>query len=182
MGKKAKTLDEKLIESGIIVICGLIDSEKASKIIFKLLSLSTQDETTPIQLFISSRSGSYLDILAIYDTINTLKNPISATCVGEVGGYATLLLAACNKGSRYALKHSRINIDQPFGILQSGVNQQTEIEIEATEAALKREVFEKILAEKTGQNIAKIHKDCEVGIELKAQEAVEYGLIDKIIE
>lgn len=175
-------LAQKLSDNGIIEVNGYIDSQKASEIVFRLLSYNSRNSGKTIQLYFASENGSYLDMMAIYDTIRSIENPVSGICVGFAGGYSALLLASCTKGMRYALKHSKISIEQPYGMLQQGVNQQTEISIEAEEVAIEREIFEKALALTTGQKLSKIHNDCELGIELSAESAVEYGIIDKIIE
>ena len=117
----------------------------------------------------------------IYDTLATIKNPVTGVCVGHVSGFATLLLAKCTKGRRYALSHSEISISQPYAFLAPGSNQQTEIAIEAREASLKREIFEKELSACTGNDLQKVHLDCEHGVTFSAVEAKEYGIIDEIL-
>lgn len=163
------------------MLCGYIDNEKASDAVFKLLKFSGKDEKEPIQLYIGSEGGSYLDMLAIYDAMQAIPNPISGTCVGVADGYSALILASCNKGMRYALKHAEISIEQPYGFLGAGANQQTEIAIEAKEIATERKIFEELMAKVTGQDLEKIHADCELGIELNAEQAKEYGIIDEIL-
>ncbi len=181
MALNKQTFEDRLDESRIVVVLGYLNSESASKIIFKLLTLSTIDEKEEIQLFISSSGGSYLDMMAICDTLNTIPNPVTGICIGAVHGFATLLLAKCTKGRRFALKHSEINFSQPYGYLAPGANQQTEIAIEAREARIKREAFEIEMAKATGQTLDKIHADCEVGVTLTAEESKDYGIIDEIL-
>lgn len=178
MGVDSRILN-KLKANRIILICGYIDTEKASKIIFQLLSMGMSNGE--IHFYIASDGGDYLDILAIIDTMNSLKNKFAATCIGRACGYAALLLACCTKGSRFALKHSFIQFDQPVGCLQAGVNRQTDIAIEAQEIKKERDIFEKLLSQATGKDISKIHSDCEAGVEMNSAEALEYGIIDKII-
>lgn len=173
---------KKLVDSRIVVISGGVDSDKASSIISTLLEYSADDDKKEIQLFIGSEGGSYLDMMAIYDTLKMLPNPLVGVCVGTTSNYATLLLASCTKGMRSALKHSRIAFEQPYGFLGAGANQQTEIAIASKEARLEREVFEKALAEETGQTIEKIHEDCENGMDLSADDAKAYGIIDKVLD
>ncbi len=177
-----KTLKEKLVESRIIVVNGYIDSEKASEIILKLLTFNKENEKEEIQMYFSAHDGAYLDAMAIYDTMKSLSNDISGTCIGAVGGYSALLLAGCTKGKRYILPHSTVYIEQPYGYLQAGVNQQTVIAIEAEEIRKEREVFESVLSEVTGQTVERIHADCEKGIDLDAKEALSYGIVDVIID
>lgn len=180
MSENYTDIKDKLFKDRTIVICGPIDNAKATSIIFSLLTFDSESNDQ-IQLFISSLSGEYLDSLAIYDTIKRIKSPISATCIGFASGYAALILACCTKGRRYALKHSQITFEQPYGVINQGVNQETEIRISAKEALIEREAFEKLLSEHTGQPVEKIHKDLESGITLNAEEALAYGVIDKII-
>lgn len=179
---REKSLSEKLEESRIILICGGIDAEVASDIIFKMLTMSAQDDKKDIHLYIGSGGGEYLDMLAIYDTMRSIPNDIAGTCVGMASDFAALLLASCTKGKRYALKHSSIEFEQPYGYLHAGGNQQTEIAIAAKEATTERKIFEELMAKATSQDIARIHQDCEMGIELTAEEAKEYGIIDVILE
>lgn len=182
MAKEARSLGEELEESRIIVVSGYVNSDKAASIIFQMMDYNAKSEKEDIQLFIGSGGGSYLDMMAIIDTMNTIKAPISGTCVGMADGYSALLLACCAKGKRYALRHSQISFEQPYGMLQSGANQETEIAIEAKEVKLEREIFENMLAQKTNTDFDKIHRDCEVGVSLSAQQALEYGIVDEILE
>lgn len=177
-----KSLSERLEEGRIIIVSGYIDSGKATQIILQLLNFNAKNEKEDIQLFIGSEGGSYLDMMAIYDTIQMIKAPVLGVCIGMANGYAALLLSACTKGKRFGLRHSKISIEQPYGFVQQGANQQTEIEIEAKEVSLERDIFEKAFAATTQQEISKIHRDCETGIELDAQQALEYGIIDGIID
>ncbi|MBQ7408930.1 MAG: ATP-dependent Clp protease proteolytic subunit [Clostridia bacterium] len=179
--KVQKKFEDRLSESRIISITGYLDSNAAANIIFSILSMSAASEDEDIQLFIASQGGSHLDMMAIYDTLTTVKCPVVGVCVGSASGYAALLLAKCTKGKRFALKHSEINFSQPYGYLSAGSNQQTEIAIEAREAKIKREVFEAEMAKCTGKSVDQIHDDCEVGVTLTAEQAIEYGIIDEIL-
>lgn len=174
-------IENELLNNRIILMYGYIDTKAASSIVRDLLTLSYIDDKKEIKLYIASFGGSYLDMMAIYDTIENLQVPVSGVCIGQANGYAALILASCTKGKRYALAHSTISIEQTMAILVPGPNQQTEIAIAAREAKNERLVFEKIIAEKTTQAFERIHDDCETGITLSAQEAIEYGLIDGII-
>ena len=174
-------LENLLDNSRIILVNGYIDSAKATEVIFKLLRFSQEKEDEDIQLYISASGGSYLDVMAIYDTLNVIKTPVSGICIGAISDYAALLLASCTKGKRYALNHSEISLNQPYGFLGAGVNQQTQIAIEAQQITMEREMFEKTLASLTGKTYKQIHSDCEFGIDLKATDAKKYGIIDEII-
>ena len=177
-----KSLKELIYENGIVFITTLDNSEQASDIIFKLMEISQQTPEKEIRLYISSRGGSYLDMMAIYDTIKAIKNPISGYCIGNAHQFAALLLAACNKGHRFILEHSEVFITQPHGFLGSGGNQETEIVIAANEATQERKVFEEALALETGKTIEEIHNDCENGLTLHGREAIAYGIVDHVLE
>lgn len=176
-----KDLEKKLFESRVIIVGGYIDSDVAGYVVLRLLQMSAESDTDEIQMFIGSVSGNYLDVLAIYDTMRSLSNPISGTGIGAVGNYAAILLAGCNKGSRCCLCHCKFSLEQPYGSLKTGSNQQTEIAIAASEVRLERETMESLLALHTGKSVDDIHNDLEFGIELNAEQAKEYGLIDYII-
>lgn len=178
----ATELQRKLSENRIIVVSGYIDTVAASDIVFQLLQMSALSDTEPIQLFIGSSGGNYLDMLAIYDTICSIPNAVTGVGMGAVGNYAALLLAGCKKGSRFALPHCTFTVEQPCGTLHVGTNQQTEIAIAAHEVTLEREVMEQLFALHTGQEPDRIHSDIEQGLELTAAQAIEYGLIDSIVD
>ena len=181
MSSSRDSFENRLAESRIINICGYVDSKYASNIIFKLLTYSAHDENDEIQLFISSHGGSDLDMMAIYDTLNTIPNPVTGIAVGMVNDHATLLLAKCTKGRRFSLAHTEISFSQPHGYIGPGANQQTEIAIEARELLVKREVFEREMCKCTGQLPEVVHEDCEKGVIFTAAEALEYGIIDEIL-
>ena len=176
-----KSWKEKIAESRIIIICGELGAQQVGQIVSGMLEFSAENEKEDIRLYIGATDASYLDMLAIYDTMRSVPNDISGTCIDMAIDYAALLLAACTKGKRYALPHSKISFEQPYGMLTPGPNQQTEIAIAAKEAASEREIFEELMAHETGQDVAKIHADCEFGIELTAEQAKEYGIIDTIL-
>ena len=176
-----KTWQNKLTENRIIIICGKLMAPQVASIVSSLLELSAQNDKEDIKLYIGSTEAFYLDMLAIYDTMRSIPNDISGTCIDGANDSGALLLAACTKGKRYALPHATISFEQPYGILSPGPNQQTEIAIEAKEVTNTRKVFEELMAEVTGQDVAKIHTDCEFGVELSAEEAKAYGIIDRIL-
>jgi len=176
--KNASTFEQRLNESRIIPF---YDGSQPTEIIFKLLQYKADDPNAEIQIFISSYGGSSYDMMAIYDTIKTMPNPITGVAFGGIGGYAALILAACTKGRRYAFPDAEFSIGQPHGYFSAGANQQTEVAIEAKKLFKEREDLEKALAEETGRELALIHKDLEYDIDLNAEEAKEYGLIDEIL-
>ena len=178
----ATELEKKLLESRVILVQGYIDTYAASSIVFQLLQMSALNDKEPIQLFIGSYGGNYLDMLAIYDTVRSIPNPVTGVGMGAVSNYSALLLAGCKKGSRFALRHCSFSLEQPYGTLHVGTNQQTEIAIATREVSLERDVMEELFVTHTGQSPDRIHEDIELGLELDAEGAVQYGLIDSIID
>lgn len=176
--RKDGSFEHRLVESRIIPFC---DGSGATEVIFSLLQYKADDPTAEIQLFISSYGGSSSDMMAVYDTIKTMPNPITAVAFGAIGGYANLILAACTKGRRFALPSTEFSIGQPHGYFSAGANQQTEVAIEAKKLLKEREDLEKALAEETGRSLELIHNDLEYDIDLNAEEAKKYGLIDEIL-
>ena len=174
-------LEQKLFDSRVILVTGYVDSDQAASIVFQLLQMNALDGNQEIQLFIGSYGGSYLDMLAICDTINSISNPVIGVGIGTVSNYAALLLACCKKGNRSCLKHCKFSLEQPYGALHAGTNQQTEIAIASREVTLEREMMEQLFAKHTGQEQSKIHDDIEFGLEMDAEQALKYGIIDHVI-
>lgn len=162
-----------------IIIVGEINADSAMSIIIELLALS-QESDEDITMYINSPGGSVTDGLAIYDTMNLIKPRVFTICVGLAASMGAFLLSSGTKGCRYALPHSEIMIHQPLG----GVNftQQSNMQIYAERLAESRATIEKILALNTGRNVEQIHQDCDRDNYLSAEEALEYGLIDKIVK
>jgi ATP-dependent Clp protease protease subunit len=150
----------------------------ADFIVAQLLSLEGEDREAPIDLYISSPGGDLSAALAIYDAMQLIKCPVRTTCVGMAASAAALLLAAGEKGKRYALPNSRIMIHQPWGGVQG---QAIDIKIEAEEIMRLRDRVNKLLAQHTGQPVEKIEQDTDRNFWMSAQEAKDYGLIDEIV-
>ena len=178
---KEKELNELLIENGILLITSGACAKSPTDIIFALMTYELKDPTKEIKLYISSTCDEPTNMLAIYDTLKAIKNPISATCVGLISNYGALLLSAANKGRRFALKHSQFSLREPYGYLGSGANQQTEVAILAKETSTLRRDFEELFSKETGQPVEKIHEDLHNGLSLNAEEAKAYGIIDEVI-
>ena len=177
-----KSLRELIDENAIVFVPTIDNSNHSSEIIFRILAIAQANPNKEIKLYISSFGGSYLNMMSIYDTIKAVKNPVTGYCIGNADQYAALLLAACNKGKRYILKHSEVSVWEPNGYLDVGANQETEIVIAAKEAKEERDTFEKLLAKETGQPVEKIHQDISTRLDLTAEEAVRYGFVDVILE
>lgn len=176
-GERVYDIYSRLLKDRIIFIGGEIDDDLANAVISELLFLDSQSNDE-ISIYINSPGGSITAGMAIYDTMNFVKSPISTICVGMAASMASVLLACGDKGKRYILPNSEVMIHQPLG----GVNgQATEIKIVADRILYLRGKLNKLLADKTGQNIKRIEKDTERDYYLTANEALEYGLVDKIL-
>ena len=171
----------RLLKDRIIFVGGPqgeIGTEIANIIIAQLLYLDAQDSSRSINLYINSPGGVVTAGLAIYDTMQYIKSPITTICMGQAMSFGAVLLAAGSKGKRYALPHARIMIHQPLG---GAKGQATDIELEAKEIMRMKELLIGIMAENAGQDFEKVKADCERDHYLSAQESVEYGLIDKVV-
>lgn len=170
---------ERLFRERIIFLSEEVDDGIANAIVAYLLYLDSDDQSKPIYLYINSPGGSVTAGMAIYDTIQHIKSEVVTICVGLAASMGAFLLAAGSKGKRLALPHARIMIHQPLGGTRG---QATDIEIEAREILRIRTKLNQILADRTGQPLAKIEKDTDRDYFMSAQEAKEYGLIDSVIE
>lgn len=175
--ERAYDIYSRLLKDRIIFISGEIDDDLANTVIGELLFLDSKSNDD-ISMYINSPGGSITAGMAIYDTMNFIKSNVSTICVGMAASMASVLLASGEKGKRYILPNSEVMIHQPLG----GVNgQATEIKIVADRILYLRNKLNKILADKTNQDIKKIEKDTERDHYLTAKEALEYGLVDKIL-
>ncbi|MCU0547485.1 MAG: ATP-dependent Clp protease proteolytic subunit [Oscillatoriaceae cyanobacterium Prado104] len=170
---------ERLFRERIIFLSEEVDDGIANAIVAYLLYLDSDDQTKPIYLYINSPGGSITSGMAIYDTMQHIKSEVVTICVGMAASMGSFLLAAGSKGKRLALPHSRIMIHQPSGGTRG---QATDIEIEAREIIRIRHQLNEIYADRTGQPLAKIEKDMDRDFFMSADEAKEYGLIDKVID
>ena len=177
-----KSLQEKMYDNRIIVITSDMSSQTASNIIFQIMEWSNMAPNDEIKLYIASVSYDYVNILAIYDTLISIKNPISAVAIGYVGGASLLLLATATEGRKYILKNTELSLDQPLGIIGGGANQQTEMDILAEETTNQRKIFESLLSKHLNIPEEQIHEDVEKERTFSAMEAIKYGLVDAILE
>jgi|UniRef100_A0A7V5XGL8 ATP-dependent Clp protease protease subunit len=176
--ERAFDIYSRLLKERIVFIGTTIDENVANIVIAQLLYLEAEDPDKDIMLYINSPGGLVTAGLAIYDTIQYVKPDVCTICVGQAASMAAVLLAAGTKGKRYALRHSRIMLHQPIGAFQG---QATEVEIQAKEILRLREILNEILSKHTGQPKEKIKQDTERDFYMSAEEALEYGLIDKIL-
>ena len=178
-GERSFDIYSRLLNERIVFLGEAIDDHVANSVVAQLLHLESVNSEKDISLYINSPGGVITSGLAIYDTMQFIKPDVSTICIGQCASMASVLLAAGAKGKRYALPNSRIMIHQPSGGAQG---QQTEIEIMAREILYVREQMNGILAKHTGQPIEKIQADTERDNFMSAQQALEYGLVDKVVE
>lgn len=176
-GERSYDIFSRLLKDRIILLSGEIDDECANSIIAQLLYLDSLNNEE-ISLYINSPGGSVTSGMAIYDTMNFVKSDVSTICLGMAASMGAFLLSSGKKGKRYALPNSEIMIHQPLG---GAKGQATEIKIAAEQILKTKEKLNKILSENTGQDLKKVEQDTERDHFLDANEALDYGLIDKII-
>ena len=169
----------KLFDERIIFLGAQVDDVSANDVMAQLLVLESQDPDRDITMYINSPGGSFTSLMAIYDTMQYVRADIQTVCLGQAASAAAVLLAAGAKGKRFALPNSRILIHQPA--TEGGYGQSSDLEIQAREILRIRSLMESMLAESTGQDVAKISRDIERDKYLTAQEAVEYGIVDDIL-
>ncbi|MFB6276792.1 MAG: ATP-dependent Clp protease proteolytic subunit [Halothece sp.] len=172
---------DRLYRERIIFLGREISDGLANQVIAVMLYLDSEDPSKPIYLYINSPGGSVSAGMAIYDTMQHIKSEVVTICVGIAASMGAFLLSAGTKGKRLALPHSRIMIHQPMGGTQ-GTRQATDIEIEAKEMIRIREQLDQIMADNTGQSVEKIKKDTDRDFFMSAEDAKEYGIIDRVIE
>ena len=177
-GERSFDIFSRLLRERIIFLGTEIDDEVANSIVAQLLLLDSENPEKDIMLYINSPGGVITAGMAIYDTMNLIKADVSTICLGEAASMGSFLLSSGAKGKRLALPSARIMIHQPLG---GAKGQATDIEIEAKEILRMKKELTTILAENSGQDIEKVQKDCERDYYMSAQQAVEYGLIDKVI-
>ena len=178
-GERAYDIYSRLLKERVIFIVGAIEDHMANVIVAQLLFLESENPDKDIHLYINSPGGSVTAGLAIYDTMQFVRPHVSTMCIGQAASMGALLLAAGEHGKRYSLPHSRTMIHQPLGGYQG---QATDIEIHAREILTVRERLNGILAKHTGQSLERIADDTERDNFMSAEESVEYGLIDRVLD
>ncbi|MBQ0134573.1 MAG: ATP-dependent Clp endopeptidase proteolytic subunit ClpP [Clostridiales bacterium] len=177
-GERSYDIYSRLLNDRIIMLSEEVNDTTASLIVAQLLYLEAQDPDKDIQFYINSPGGSVTAGLAIYDTMQYIKADVSTTCIGMAASMGAFLLSAGTKGKRIALPNAEIMIHQPSGGSQG---QATEIQIQAEQILKIRKQLNEILAANTGRSVEEIQRDTERDHYMTAQEAMEYGLIDKVI-
>ena len=180
-GERSYDIFSRLLKDRIIFLAEDVNSTSASLVIAQMLFLESEDPDRDINFYINSPGGSITDGMAIVDTMNYIKCPVSTICVGMAASMGSVLLASGEKGKRFATPNSEILIHQP--LISGGLSgQTTEIKIHADHMVRTREKLNKLLSDRTGQSIEQIEKDTERDHYMTAQEALEYGLIDGILD
>ena len=177
-GERSFDIFSRLLRERIIFLGTEINDEVANSIVAQLLLLDSENPEKDIMLYINSPGGVITAGMAIYDTMNLIKADVSTICLGEAASMGSFLLSSGAKGKRLALPSARIMIHQPLGGAQG---QATDIELEAKEILRMKKMLTGILAENSGQDLERLQKDCERDYYMSAAQAVEYGLIDKVI-
>lgn len=178
-GERAYDIYSRLLKERIIFLGTPIDDQTANVVIAQLLFLESEDPERDIYLYINSPGGYITSGLAIYDTMQYIKPAVCTICIGQAASMAAVLLAGGEKGKRFALPNSRILIHQPLGGFQG---QATDIDIQAKEILRMKDKINRILMKHTGQPLEKIASDTERDFYMSAEQALEYGIIDKIVE
>ncbi|MCI8475939.1 MAG: ATP-dependent Clp endopeptidase proteolytic subunit ClpP [Clostridia bacterium] len=176
-GERSYDLYSRLLEDRIIFLSGEIDDAVANTVVAQLIYLEAKDPSKDISLYINSPGGSVSAGLAIYDTMNYVKCDVSTICIGMAASMGAFLLSSGQKGKRFALPNSEIMIHQPLGGVQG---QATEIQIAAEHILKTKRKLNEILAKNSGRTVQELERDTDRDNYLSAQEALEYGLIDKV--
>lgn len=178
-GERAYDIYSRLLKDRIIFLGSPVDDNVANTVIAQLLFLESQDQNKDIKLYINSPGGSVTAGLAIYDTMQYIKPDVSTICLGMAASMGAVLLAAGKEGKRFALPNSEVMIHQVMG---GAEGQASDVQIRAERIVKMKEELNKTLAKHTGQSVKKIEKDADRDYFMSAQEAADYGLIDKVIQ
>ncbi len=177
-GERSYDIYSRLLKDRIIFLGGTIDDHISNLVVAQLLFLEAEDPDKDIHLYINSPGGVVTSGMAIYDTMQYIKSPVSTICVGQAASMAALLLAGGEKGKRFGLIHSRIMIHQPLGGFQG---QATDIHIHAQEILRMKKKLNELLAHHTGQPLEKIENDTERDYFMSSEDACNYGIVDSIV-
>lgn len=178
-GERSYDIYSRLLKDRIIFIGSAIDDVIANLVVAQLLFLQAEDPEKPISIYINSPGGSVTAGFAIYDTMKFMKCPVETYCIGLAASFGAVLLSGGTKGKRYALPHARIMIHQPWGGAQG---QASDISIQASEILKQKDLLNGILADNCGKKKDQLAKDSDRDFFMSAQEAMDYGLIDQVIQ
>lgn len=180
-GERAYDLFSRLLRERIVLVNGPIEDQMANLVVAELLFLASENTDRPINIYVNSPGGVITAGMAIYDTIRSLRCPVSTTCVGFAASFGTVVLMAGDPGRRFALPHARIHMHQPL-VQQGPGGQTTDIDIFAREMLHTRDMLNEILAFHTGQPLERIQRDTERDFYMSAEAAKEYGIVDEVLE
>ena len=178
-GERAYDIYSRMLKERVVFMVGPVDDHTANLVVAQLLFLESENPDKDIHLYINSPGGIVNAGLAIYDTVQFVKPDVSTVCIGQAASMGALILAGGTKGKRYSLPHARMMIHQPLGGFQG---QASDIDIHAREILRVRERLNKIMVKHTGQSMKKIQQDTDRDYFMDSQEAVEFGLVDEVIE
>jgi ATP-dependent Clp protease, protease subunit len=177
-GERSLDLYSRLLKDRIVMIGSPIDDPVANLVTAQLIHLEAEDPDKDVHVYVNSPGGSGTALLAIYDTMQCIRSPVSTTCVGQAASAAAVILAAGARGKRFALPHARVLIHQPHGELGG---QAADIEIHAREVLRQRGLIDEILARHTGQPLERVRGDTDRDFILTAEEAKAYGIVDQVV-
>lgn len=177
-GERSFDIYSRLLKEGVIFMVGQVEEHMANLIVAQMLFLESENPDKDISLYINSPGGSVTAGMAIYDTMQFIKNDVSTVCIGQAASMGAFLLAGGAKGKRYCLPNSRVMIHQPLGGFQG---QASDIEIHAKEILYIKDKLNRILAEHTGQDVERVAKDTDRDNFMSAQDAVDYGIVDSVL-
>lgn len=177
-GERSFDIYSRLLKEGVIFMVGQVEEHMANLIVAQMLFLESENPEKDISLYINSPGGSVTAGMAIYDTMQFIKNDVSTVCIGQAASMGAFLLAGGAKGKRYCLPNSRVMIHQPLGGFQG---QASDIEIHAKEILYIKDKLNRILAEHTGQDVERVAKDTDRDNFMSAQDAVDYGIVDSVL-
>jgi ATP-dependent Clp protease, protease subunit len=178
-GERSYDIYSRLLKDRIVMLSGEVNDAVAASIVAQLLFLEAEDPEKDIYLYINSPGGVVTSGMSMFDTMNYIKPDICTICIGQAASMGAFLLSAGTPGKRFALPHSRIMIHQPLGGAQG---QATDIAIQAKEILRMKDELNRLLAKHTGQDVEKVKEDTERDNFMSAQEACDYGLVDKVID
>ena len=178
-GERSYDIYSRLLKDRIIMLSGEVNDQVASTIVAQMLFLEAQDPDKDIYFYINSPGGVITSGMSMFDTMNYIKPDVVTICMGQAASMGAFLLSSGTPGKRYALPHARIMIHQPLGGAQG---QSTDIQIQAKEIQRLKDTLNELLSKQTGKSLKKIEKDTDRDFFMSAEEAVEYGLIDKVLE
>jgi len=178
-GERSYDIYSRLLKERVVFLCGPVEDLVANVVVAQLLFLESENPDKDIHLYINSPGGMVTSGLAIYDTMQFIKPDVSTLCIGQAASMGALLLAGGAKGKRYSLPHSRVMIHQPLGGFQG---QASDIDIHAQEILKTRERLNKILSSHSGQPLERVQADTDRDNFMSGEEAVEYGIIDEVLE